>query len=92
MLPGILYQRLPLPKKLVPILDGESLLNDASALTAYKCALITIVSGVFSFWEQDFSLSSFSYNLLKENILPYNLTHYEPKRNKKNTFSVSCET
>ncbi|MFP3675439.1 cation:proton antiporter, partial [Bacillus sp. SIMBA_031] len=32
------------------ILEGESLLNDASALIAYKCAVIAITSGVFSFW------------------------------------------
>ncbi|MGL5235718.1 MAG: cation:proton antiporter, partial [Empedobacter falsenii] len=33
---------IPLPKKLITILEGESLLNDASALIAYKCAVIAI--------------------------------------------------
>ncbi|HIC8643020.1 Na+/H+ antiporter [Elizabethkingia meningoseptica] len=41
---------LPLPKKLITILEGESLLNDASALIAYKCAVAAVLSGVFSFW------------------------------------------
>ena len=51
---------LPLPKKLVTILEGESLLNDASALIAYKCALIAIVSGVFSFREAGFQFVTIS--------------------------------
>lgn len=51
---------LPLPKKLVTILEGESLLNDASALIAYKCALIAIVSGVFSFWNAGFQFVTIS--------------------------------
>ncbi|GEN65836.1 cation:proton antiporter [Chryseobacterium rhizosphaerae] len=42
---------LPLPQKLTTILEGESLLNDASALIAYKCAVIAVTSGVFSFWD-----------------------------------------
>ncbi|MGE8555004.1 MAG: Na+/H+ antiporter [Chryseobacterium jejuense] len=51
---------LPLPKKLVTILEGESLLNDASALIAYKCALIAIISGVFSFWDAGFQFVTIS--------------------------------
>ncbi|MDQ1856431.1 Na+/H+ antiporter [Chryseobacterium sp. WLY505] len=43
-------KNLPLPQKLTTILEGESLLNDASALIAYKCAVIAITSGIFSFW------------------------------------------
>lgn len=42
-------KNLPIPQKLVTILEGESLLNDASALIAYKCAVAAITSGVFSF-------------------------------------------
>lgn len=45
---------IPLPKKLITILEGESLLNDASALIAYKCAVIAIVSGTFSLWDAGF--------------------------------------
>ncbi|ROI05867.1 Na+/H+ antiporter [Chryseobacterium sp. G0240] len=44
-------KNLPLPQKLIIILEGESLLNDASALIAYKCAVIAVISGVFSFWD-----------------------------------------
>lgn len=51
---------LPLPKKLVTILEGESLLNDASALIAYKCALIAILSGAFSFWNAGFQFVTIS--------------------------------
>ena len=51
---------LPLPKKLVTILEGESLLNDASALIAYKCALIAIVSDVFSFSKAGFQFITIS--------------------------------
>ncbi len=41
---------LPLSRKLITLLEGESLLNDASALIAFKCAIIALVSGGFSFW------------------------------------------
>lgn len=51
---------LPLPRKLTTILEGESLLNDASALIAYKCAVVAITSGVFSFWEAGFQFISSS--------------------------------
>ena len=41
---------LRLPKHVVAILEGESLVNDASALIAYRYALIAIISGsVFDF-------------------------------------------
>ncbi len=41
-------QRLGLPRRLVVILEGESLVNDATALTAYAIALQAAVSGSFS--------------------------------------------
>ncbi len=47
---------LPLPKKLITILEGESLLNDASALIAYKCAVAAVLSGVFSFGMPEYNL------------------------------------
>lgn len=40
--------RLGLPRQIVTILEGESLLNDATALTIYGIALVTAVGGVFS--------------------------------------------
>ncbi len=51
---------LPLPKKLITILEGESLLNDASALIAYKCAVTAVLSGVFSFWNAGVQFVSIS--------------------------------
>jgi len=41
-------QRLGLPKQMVTILEGESLVNDATGLIAYKFALAAVVSGGFS--------------------------------------------
>jgi monovalent cation/hydrogen antiporter len=39
-----------LPRRLVVILAGESLFNDATALTAYRVAVAAAVSGTFSLW------------------------------------------
>jgi CPA1 family monovalent cation:H+ antiporter len=41
-------QRLGLPRRVVTILEGESLVNDATALVAYRLAVIAAVSGAFS--------------------------------------------
>lgn len=41
---------LHLPKRLVAILEGESLINDATALIAYRYAVIALVSGTFVLW------------------------------------------
>lgn len=42
-------ERLHLPKQMVTILEGESLVNDATGLVAYKFALAAVVTGSFSF-------------------------------------------
>jgi Na+/H+ antiporter len=42
-------QRLRLPKRMVTILEGESLVNDATGLVAYKFALAAVATGTFSF-------------------------------------------
>ena len=44
-------QRVGAPKRIVTILEGESLLNDATALVAYRIALIAAVTGSFSLVE-----------------------------------------
>jgi Na+/H+ antiporter len=44
-------QRLGLPRRLVAILEGESLVNDATALVAYRLAVAAVVSGTFAFAE-----------------------------------------
>jgi CPA1 family monovalent cation:H+ antiporter len=41
-------QRLGAPRKLLSILEGESLLNDATALVLYRAALAAVVTGAFS--------------------------------------------
>ena len=41
-------QRLRLPKQMVTILEGESLVNDATGLVAYKFALGAVATGSFS--------------------------------------------
>ena len=40
-----------LPRRLVTILAGESLVNDATALTAYRVAVGAAVAGTFSIWQ-----------------------------------------
>jgi monovalent cation/hydrogen antiporter len=40
--------RLRLPKRMVAILEGEGLLNDATALVVYRMAVAAVVSGAFS--------------------------------------------
>lgn len=42
---------LGLNKRVITILQGESLVNDASALIAYRFAISAIGSGVFVFWK-----------------------------------------
>jgi len=39
-----------LPRRLVTVLEGESLLNDATALVAYKLAIAAVITGAFSVW------------------------------------------
>jgi Na+/H+ antiporter len=40
-----------LNKQVISILEGESLVNDASALIAYRFALASIATGTFMFWD-----------------------------------------
>jgi len=42
---------LGLNKKVITILEGESLVNDASALIAYRYAVTTVTTGTFVFWQ-----------------------------------------
>ena len=42
---------LGLNKKVISILEGESLINDASALIAYRYALAASITGSFIFWK-----------------------------------------
>lgn len=42
---------LGLNKKVITILEGESLVNDASALIAYRYAVMAVTTGTFVFWQ-----------------------------------------
>ncbi len=44
-------QRLGVPRRVVAIVEGESLVNDGSALVLYRVAVVAVVTGTFSFWE-----------------------------------------
>ena len=44
-------QGLKIPKRVVTILEGESLINDASSLIVFRFALAAILTGHFSVWE-----------------------------------------
>src|SRR5438445_12128948 len=43
--------RLKVPRRIVTILEGESLVNDATALVAYRVAIAAVVTGTFSLIE-----------------------------------------
>ncbi|MDX2193320.1 MAG: Na+/H+ antiporter [Gemmatimonadales bacterium] len=43
-----IIKRLPVPHRVVTVLEGESLVNDASALTLYRTAVAAAVTGSFS--------------------------------------------
>ena len=43
--------RLGAPRRIVAIVEGESLVNDATALVLYRVAVVAVATGAFSFWE-----------------------------------------
>ena len=42
--------RLGIPRRLATLIEGESLINDATALVAYRFAVAAVVTGSFAFW------------------------------------------
>ena len=46
-----IVSRLPVPRRVIVILEGESLVNDASALILYRSAVAAAVTGAFSWGE-----------------------------------------
>jgi monovalent cation/hydrogen antiporter len=42
--------RLGIPRRIAMLIEGESLVNDATALVAYGFAVTAVVTGTFSFW------------------------------------------
>src|SRR6476661_1831974 len=46
-----IVSRLPVPRRVIAVLEGESLVNDASALVLYRTAVAAAVTGAFSWGE-----------------------------------------
>ena len=46
-----IVSRLPVPRRVITVLEGESLVNDATALVLYRTATIAAVTGTFSWGE-----------------------------------------
>ncbi len=46
-----ILSRLNMPRRVVKILEGESLVNDASGLVIYKFAVAAVLTGAFSLWQ-----------------------------------------
>jgi len=42
------FERFPVPRRVIAILDGEGLMNDATALVIYRFAVVAALTGVFS--------------------------------------------
>ena len=62
-------KQLPLPRRLIVILEGESLFNDASALLIYRAAVATALTGAFSGWTALFLLAASSIGSVLLGIL-----------------------
>src|SRR5438445_1539655 len=50
-----IFQRLGVPRRIVTILEGESLVNDATALVIYRFAVAAAAAGVFSLLDAAFA-------------------------------------
>lgn len=50
-----IMRQVPVPKSLVSIIEGESLLNDASSLIVFRFALAAVLTGQFSFKQVPFT-------------------------------------
>jgi monovalent cation/hydrogen antiporter len=48
-------RRLGAPRRIVAIVEGESLINDGTALVLYRVAVVAVVSGGFSIWDAGLS-------------------------------------
>lgn len=46
-----IFGRLNIPRRIVSVLEGESLVNDATGLVVYKLAVAAAVTGTFSFFD-----------------------------------------
>src|SRR5262245_5005896 len=46
-----IMRRLGVPRRIVTVVEGESLVNDGTALVLYRAAVVAAVSGAFSLWD-----------------------------------------
>ena len=46
-----IMRRLGVPRRVISVVEGESLVNDGTALVLYRVAVVAAVSGAFSFWD-----------------------------------------
>jgi Na+/H+ antiporter len=46
-----IMRRLGVPRRLVSIVESESLVNDGTALVLFRVGVVAVVSGTFSFWD-----------------------------------------
>jgi Na+/H+ antiporter len=46
-----IFDRLRVPRRVITVLEGESLVNDATGLIAYRFAVAAVVTGGFSLWD-----------------------------------------
>src|SRR6266516_3964547 len=44
-------RQLGLPRRIVTVIEGESMVNDATGLVAYRFAVVAVVIGSFSLWQ-----------------------------------------
>ncbi len=49
--PAAIFRRLGAPRRAAAVLEGESLVNDATGLILYRYAVIAVVTGAFSPWQ-----------------------------------------
>jgi CPA1 family monovalent cation:H+ antiporter len=46
-----IMRRLGVPRRVVNVVEGESLVNDGTALVLYRVAVVATISGAFSMWD-----------------------------------------
>ena len=54
--PTAIFQRLGVPRRVAAVLEGESLVNDATGLIAYRYAVAAVMTGVFMPWQAGMQL------------------------------------
>ncbi len=52
---GAVFERFAVPRRIVAILDGEGLVNDATALVIYRFAIAAVLTGTFSLANASFA-------------------------------------